>query len=42
MIDECDYYVVILAGRYGSVDADGISFTEKEYRYALDQGTGFV
>ena len=38
VIDECDYYVVILAGRYGSVDADGISFTEKEYRYALDQG----
>ena len=38
IIDECDYYVLILAGRYGSVDADGISYTEREYDYALSKG----
>lgn len=45
LIDQCDYYVVVVAGRYGSVDAAGISFTEREYRYALEKGTpvlGFV
>ncbi|POA96886.1 hypothetical protein C2134_20290 [Chromobacterium sinusclupearum] len=45
LIDQCDYYVVVIAGRYGSVDAEGISFTEKEYRYALEKGIpvlGFV
>ncbi len=35
VIDECDYYVLILGGRYGSCDPDGISYTEKEYKYAL-------
>lgn len=34
----CDYYVLILAGRYGSEDVDGIGFTEKEYNYAKEQG----
>jgi hypothetical protein len=34
VIDECDYYVLIIGGRYGSVTEDGISYTEKEYRYA--------
>ncbi|TDX64226.1 uncharacterized protein DUF4062 [Methylosinus sp. sav-2] len=38
LIDETDYYVVIVKGRYGSVGADGISYTEKEYRYALEKG----
>lgn len=33
-IDECDYYVVIIAHRYGSLDG-GISYTEKEYNYAV-------
>jgi hypothetical protein len=31
IIAECDYYVLILAGRYGSVDETGISYTEREY-----------
>lgn len=26
---------MILAGRYGSVNEEGISYTEMEYRYAL-------
>lgn len=35
MIDECDYYLLIVGGRYGSIDEEtGISYTEKEYRYA--------
>lgn len=33
-IDQCDYYLVIVAHRYGSTAADGISYTEKEYDYA--------
>jgi hypothetical protein len=36
VIDECDYYIVIVAGRYGSTDGEGVSYTEKEYRYALE------
>jgi hypothetical protein len=34
-IDDSDYYVVMVAGRYGSLAQDGLSFTEKEYDYAL-------
>lgn len=38
-IQRCDYYVLILAGRYGSIDEEkNISFTEREYDYALAQG----
>jgi hypothetical protein len=38
VIGECDYYVLILAGRYGSIGPEGISYTEMEYRYALKIG----
>ena len=38
VIDDCDYYIVISAGRYGSRGPDGIGYTEMEYRYALDIG----
>lgn len=44
-IDQSDYYVVVVAHRYGSCDAAGLSFTEKEYDYAVSQGIpalGFV
>lgn len=38
-IRDCDYYVVIIKGRYGSVDdRSGISYTEREYRYARKLG----
>lgn len=43
-INECDYYVVIIAHRYGSLDGK-ISFTEKEYDYAVSAkvpALGFV
>ena len=35
VIDDSDYYIVIIGGRYGSVGDDGVSYTEREYRYAL-------
>src|SRR5690606_13075222 len=38
VIDDCDYYLLIIGGRYGSVTADGISYTEKEYDYAVESG----
>lgn len=37
VIDECDYYLVIVAGRYGSCAPNGIGYTEMEYRYALER-----
>lgn len=38
VIDESDYYLLVIGGRYGSVTDDGLSFTEKEYEYALHAG----
>jgi len=35
LIDTCDYYVVIVGGKYGSMDTEGKSYTQKEYEYAL-------
>jgi hypothetical protein len=42
-IDASDFYVIITAGRYGSiapahVSSDGLSWTELEYRYARRRG----
>ena len=35
LIDDCDYYVLIIAGRYGSVESEsGKSYTQLEYEYA--------
>ncbi len=43
LIDECDYYVLIVAGRYGSIDAaSGISYTQKEYEYAVSKGVPVI
>lgn len=40
-IDSSDYYVLIIGHRYGSVieegEYTGISYTQKEFRYALEQ-----
>jgi Domain of unknown function (DUF4062) len=44
-IDESDYYVVVVAHRYGSLTDEGLSYTQKEYEYARDKGIpclGFV
>lgn len=43
-IDVCDYYIVLVAHRYGSQVA-GVSYTEKEYDYAVSVGVpclGFI
>jgi len=37
VIDDCDYYLLIVGGRYGSISAEGISYTEKEYDYAVSR-----
>ena len=38
VIDLCDYYVLIIGKRYGSInEATGISYTEMEYEYAKQQ-----
>ena len=37
VIDASDYYLLIIGGRYGSRDAEGVSFTEKEYDYAVSK-----
>ncbi|WP_083396205.1 DUF4062 domain-containing protein [Frigoribacterium sp. MCBA15_019] len=45
VIDASDYYLVVLGGRYGSETEEGISYTEKEYDYAVQAGIpvmGFV
>lgn len=38
LIDKCDYYVLIIGGRYGTVAEDGQSYTHKEFRYAVSKG----
>jgi hypothetical protein len=35
VIDGSDYYVLIMGGRYGSLDETGIGYTEKEYEHAV-------
>lgn len=45
VIELSDFYVVIVGGRYGSVTPEGISYTEKEYDFAVECGIpvlGFV
>jgi len=36
-IDKADYYIVIVAERYGA-EKDGKSYTQMEYEYAVEQG----
>lgn len=38
VIDESDFYIVIIAGRYGTTLNNGTSYTEHEYKYAVDKG----
>lgn len=38
VIDDCDYYLLIIGGRYGTLTPEGISYTEKEYQYAVENG----
>lgn len=39
IIDDSDYFLLIIGGRYGSVDkSSGISWTEQEFDYAVSKG----
>jgi hypothetical protein len=38
VIDQSDYYVLVVGGRYGSIGKGGKSYTEMEYEYAKEQG----
>ncbi len=42
VIEDCDYYLLIVGGRYSSVTSEGISYTEKEYYYAVQKGLKVV
>jgi KaiC/GvpD/RAD55 family RecA-like ATPase len=38
VIEESDFYLLIVGGRYGSTDVRGLSFTEREYNHAVSLG----
>jgi hypothetical protein len=42
VIDDCDYYLIIIGGRYGTTTEEGISYTEKEFDYAIESGLKVV
>ncbi len=42
LIDDCDYYILVIGGRYGSVNAEEISYTQMEYEYALESGIPII
>lgn len=42
VIDACDYYLLIIGGRYGSTTDDGKSFTQMEFEYALTTGKPII
>ncbi len=42
IIKDSDYYVLIIGGQYGSLDEDGIGYTEKEYDFALSKGKPII
>ncbi len=42
VIDDSDYYVILLGGLYGTIASDGKSYTEKEYDYAVKKGKKII
>lgn len=42
VIDACDYYVLIIGGRYGSTNEKGVSYTQMEFEYALEKGKPII
>ena len=42
VISDCDYYLLIIAGRYGSTNEDGKSYTQMEYEYAREIGKPII
>ena len=37
IISECDYYVIIVGGRYGSCSPNGVGYTEMEFDFAIER-----
>lgn len=37
VISDCDYYLLIIGGKYGTITEEGVSYTEKEYDYAISK-----
>lgn len=42
VIDDCDYYILIIGGRYGSTNDEGISYTQMEFEYALSTNKSII
>ena len=42
VIDNCDYYLLIIAGKYGSQNSDGTSYTEMEFNYAVESNKPII
>lgn len=42
VIDSSDYYLLIIAGKYGSQNTEGTSYTEMEFDYAVSIGKPIV
>lgn len=42
VIDDSDYYLLIIGGRYGSTNEKGISYTQMEFEYALETGKPII
>jgi hypothetical protein len=42
IIDDSDYYVILVGNRYGTTSPSGLSFTELEYEYAVEKGIKVV
>jgi hypothetical protein len=42
VINDCDYYLLLIGGRYGSITPDGVSYTEKEFNFAIEKGLKVV
>ena len=37
LIDDSDFLIMLMGARYGSCDENGVSWTEREYKYALQK-----
>lgn len=42
LIKECDYYVLIIGGRYGSIGPSGKSYTQMEQEYAISENVPVI
>lgn len=42
LIEQSDYYVLIIGGRYGTTNETGLSFTHQEFRYAVEKGVPVI